>query len=260
MPTETRCRKVKIFGERNTGTHAIKALIERNSDAMVLPSTLAEVAPDSLARKVLARARGAERLRELHTDRVFANQPLPRQWKHTAPCIAEAHRLRDVLVILTSRHPASWLLALHARPYHARTPVPPAFDAFLGMPWRTRRRDRVAATLTPIQLWNVKHRAYLALHEALVGLRSPVALVTLERFATDQHGTYADLAPWLDGALPQPSIVRESTKDPGRDHTYYQDHFANQRWAAELGSEARARIDREVDWEVAARFGYAPLG
>ena len=48
-------RHVKIFGERNTATNALKALIETNSEATALPGVSSEIDPAIVERLRLLR-------------------------------------------------------------------------------------------------------------------------------------------------------------------------------------------------------------
>lgn len=119
---------IKIFGERNSATTALKQLIERNSSSRVLPSVAEELDPQFRFRmRLLTGLPMGSRLGERYIDGVFRGEQPRFAWKHAATAFDDASSLSDCAVVFAVRHPASWLLALHRRPYHACGPVPAAF-------------------------------------------------------------------------------------------------------------------------------------
>jgi hypothetical protein len=261
MPQPAQRAFVKIFGERNTGTNALRLLMQRNSEARLHPSVRAEVnwSFQAWVRR-LRRLPGGGRLADAYMDWRHAAAPPTDLWKHSAPRPSDARGLAQSLVVVTTRHPASWLVALHRRPYHARSPVPPAFGAFLAMRWRPMLRDRIGlARLTPIELWNVKARAHLALLDALDATGNPGERVRFEDFVADQLACFRRLAPHLAGACDEPRIVEESTKDTDWNRERYSTYYADRQWMADLSPADIDTINRGIDWQAARRLGYAPL-
>src|SRR5436190_895293 len=106
---------VKIFGERNTATNALAKVIALNSGARCLPSTAAELDPDS-ARQ--ARWSLTQRSKERKIDAIFSGRGPLEAWKHCATNFPDASAFASALVVFTLRHPASWLLSLYKHPYH----------------------------------------------------------------------------------------------------------------------------------------------
>ena len=128
--------KIKIFGERNSSTNALRRLLEQNTQSRVLPSVAPELDPHFAERmKSMAQRPQANLLQESYVDSIFRTAKPQFSWKHGATHFASLDDFRDCLVIFALRHPASWLLALHRRPYHALQPVPSRFEDFLQAPW-----------------------------------------------------------------------------------------------------------------------------
>lgn len=74
--------RVKIFGERNTSTNALKRLIEMNSAARVLPSIAGDLEPGfkSPVNVFIRRIMGRE-YTETRIDRIFEAAPPGPDWR-----------------------------------------------------------------------------------------------------------------------------------------------------------------------------------
>lgn len=261
----TTYKKVKIFGERNTSTNALKALIEMNSEARVLPSVIDELRPNfrSLPRKIYYRLVGHE-AREGVIDRTFATEPPIHAWKHCAPNFEDISSFHDVLVVLSVRNPFSWLRGLHKRPYHVEGPVAADLASFAQTPWQPRGRDRIGtAAVTPMALWNAKLGAYLELQNHLKDAGYAVRVVHFEDFAMGQLDVLEGLRPDLLNLASQPQALEKAAKatDQGtRDATYYRDYYGQERWKADISEEAHKVIRAGIDWQIAKAFGYQDWG
>jgi hypothetical protein len=254
-------RHVKIFGERNTATNALKKLVERNSGSRVLPSVASELERRGPRRvRMISKLPFGPALREIYIDRVFRSRAPRLSWKHCATTFSDVSEFRDCLVLLTTRHPASWLLALHRRPYHHREAVPERFEEFLTTEWRPTKRDNLKLrSLTPIEMWNVKSRSHVAFASALSSAGIAWRWVAFERFVCDQASVFEDLRSVLVEPAAAVSPVTESTKDRTKDYLYYRDYYGQCRWLTEIDPVSRQLIDGAVDWDIASGFGYRPL-
>lgn len=252
--------EVKIFGERNTGTNALKALIERNSSTKVPPSVAKEIDPAfETVKRIFAVLPGlyGARFTEAYIDRLFGGRDPRLAWKHTATRFKDLGTLGERSVVITTRHPASWLLGLHRRPYHALSEVATAFPAFLTMNWKLLQRDNLDNdTMLPGGLWSAKARSHLAFAETLARRNVAFRIVKFEDFVVDQRASFGALKPLLSDAADDPAIIRDSTKDRSKDHAYYRDYYGRERWTEEIDGESAEIIRRTVDWSVAGDLGY----
>lgn len=258
-------RCVKIFGERNTSTNALKELIESNEIATVFHGGARTISPASfrVARLLttLEKALGRQQypLREWAMDFAFKGCKASNAWKHTCTDFEDVSDLAGHIVLVCVRHPSSWLLALHRRPYHALSQPPKSFEGFLEMSWKTLGRDRTERkVLTPPELYNRKIKGYFELLDAIESVGGQFAFVRFEDFAIDQVSVLRGLpfGPEIEGKDIQP--VRKSTKDPSKDHNYYRNYYGNELWRADISSDAQNMIIDAIDWEQLKPFRYIP--
>ena len=138
---------VKIFGERNTATNALRQLIQMNSQSKLSPGTLGELYP--VRAEVLRRLRRIglpSEVAERYTDFMFAgNSPL-KSWKHAATHFA-LEEIEGVHFIFTVREPKSWLVGLFRKPYHKRGTVPKNLTEFSEAKWRVVDRENAKNAL-----------------------------------------------------------------------------------------------------------------
>jgi hypothetical protein len=254
--------EIKIFGERNTGTNALKALIETNSRSNVAPSVAREIDPHfDLKAKILSRlpTRYRASATEAYIDRLFRKSSPKLAWKHSATRFNDVACFEGCLVVGTIRNPISWLVGLHRAPYHTLVPVPSAFSAFLDLEWQLCARDNLeASAVVPAELWNQKARSLLDLIEALQRRNLTHVLVRFEDFVMDQNSTFARLKEFLHEPAADCSIVKRSTKDRSKDHSYYADYYGQERWLKEIDRAAIQAAMSRLDWGIARSFGYSP--
>jgi hypothetical protein len=256
--------EVKIFGERNTGTTALKALIENNSATRVCPSTAKELTTSfrlvSRALRVGVPVSHRRRLTDRYIDFLFADAPPRKAWKHTATNFDDIASLEGCPVIFTTRHPASWLLGLHRHPYHAFNQVDRDFASFLTTPWVLVRRDNLGrGTVLPSDLFSLKARSHLSLMERLSKRNIPWRVVRFEDFVISQTSTFSSLRGILAAPATNPTIVERSTKDKSKDYKYYRDYYGEERWMEEISDSCAELIRRSIDWGIVRDYGYSAL-
>lgn len=246
---------VKLFGERNTATNALRALCQTIPGPLWLPSTADQIDPGAYARV----ADRPPRERERGIDAIFSAAGDRSAWKHCATTFQDIAPFVDCLVLFTVRHPASWLAGLFANPYHALAPLPATLAEFLSFQWETAGRERLGGKiLTPLQLHAAKLASYNAYASKLEQAGIPVRFIRFEDVVLAQEQVFSTVASALgvrDAAF-QP-LVR-STKDPSRTLDDYREYYGHERWRAVL-SGSEAAINAQVDWASVARFGYLPL-
>ncbi|RME83006.1 MAG: hypothetical protein D6775_09295 [Caldilineae bacterium] len=105
-------------------------------------------------------------------------------------------------------------------------------------------------------LWNLKNASYL-------GLRSYPRCLNLryEDLLTSPEATIVRIRDQfsLRARAKQFDNVEKSTKEPGKDFTYYRDYYLNERWRQELSAEAVRLINERLDASVARALGYEIL-
>lgn len=250
--------KVKIFGERNTSTNAMKRMIEMNSGARVLPSVVGDLRPgfQHPVMRFFRNLRGSG-YTEKRIEETFENVTPERSWKHCATIFDDVSYFEGCVVLFMVRNPYSWLQALHRRPYHARQAVPESLEEFLTAEWQPTKRDLVGTqSLTPIELYNRKLSSYLQFMRQLDAGAHLHFVVTFEAFAVDQIAAFQEFGFHLKDCVPAPKALERSTKDRSRDKDFYRDYYGNELWKKDISPGARDIINDGIDWTVANRFGY----
>lgn len=245
---------VKIYGERNTGTNYLSALMELNFDCRQLPGFV----PKAVMGLQLLLP-GREGVRDFWFEKTFSRNL---GWKHMQ--VQPADRLREVtsfsatLHFLTlTKNPYSWLLSMHRRPYHQHYRTPMSLEEFLETPWQLAGRDNVDQPVAnPIELWNIKNRSYENL-----ATRFPVLQLTYESLLCHPLETLKQIEDQfhLTRVNQELKNYEQSTKDSDRDAAYYRDYYLNERWRSKLSRKAVQIINQHLDKDLAARFGYQVL-
>lgn len=251
---------IKIFGERNTSTNALKALIEINSTSKVAPSVAKELDPNVTHRLRLARMLLIPAVwREHMIDSVFEGRPPLRAWKHAATLFNEMQCFEGCHVIFCVRHPMSWLLGLFKRPYHIHGKASESFYDFLDKRWKTVGREGLGrAETSPIELYNIKMASYAKLQCRLQEMGHTYSVVRHEDFAVDQEQVFLNLAPHLDGPHTEFQTLDASTKDSKKTRSYYQDYYGEERWRDEIDVRSNSRIVENIDWSALEGLRYFP--
>lgn len=159
--------KVKVLGERNSGTNFVEQFLVQNfavelfSDTGRVPNKHKALVRASHSNRRL-RAEILEAFRDQqHFDSVAATGG----WKHSAPnraFLKEFAEPSGAHIVCVIRHPAAWLKSMHRNPFHALSEVPESFSTFIRAPWIARARDQIdsIALNHPIDLYLSKFTAY----------------------------------------------------------------------------------------------------
>lgn len=256
---------VKLFGAKNSGTNYVSQLVERNFDVETLSGVVPEY--NAVARLVYVMLVRAGRL--MRVDRAWNNdianlwfwwsQSENLGWKHRlvdpddVACNAD-----DTCFVTVTKNPYAWLLSMYRRPYNVTVETEkPSFEEFLTRSWPTQgfREGRRRAFENPVQIWNLKNRAYLRLAE-----RCPSSTLTYERVLEDTQGVMSGVAERHNLRLRDAfENVSQSTKDDPTAFSDYQDYYLNQRWKRDLTATAVHLINERLDVSVAEAFGYSRL-
>ena len=242
-------KKIKIYGERNTGTNYLSNLLRENLDIELLEGTV----PDG---KFWA-------LSEFNKNLYFylmSNKNLG--WKHALVDPAKIQRnkiARNVYFLTVSKNPYSFLLSLYKNPYHYKGVKPNSLLEFLQTRWYVQGRENMEARFfrNPVELWNSKNHSYLQLQKKL-----PLQTVNL-RYEDILENPEAEI-----DKICQLLKVRKrkdfknytlSTKDPKKTFSFYQNFYLNEQWVNFLKEEEIEVINQNVDQELMDLLGYKKL-
>jgi hypothetical protein len=202
----TAFQHVKVYGERNTGTNFLMALLRKNFAVSVWPAF-----PEQLGtrRNPLGRRIAAERaqlianmrqygrpIRLLAVDRFSDIQNRKHMdatlgWKHMAPPIAYLKGMPEItsktLFIVLVKHPVFWALSYQKHPYHSYFPVEQmSFSEFVRHVFIPTFRDNLEVPFyeSIVDLYGAKVDAYRDLSELGVAIE----IVRYENLIADIAG------------------------------------------------------------------------
>jgi hypothetical protein len=192
--------RVKVMGERGSGTNFLSRLLIENFETPLVDNTSN---PEGQDRRLIKRipqelrrgARVAERVME-HYHRT--QMPENAGWKHaclTERTLSTYQHTSETLFLCIIRHPALWLRSFYDRPFHAMTRKPDSLDAFIDTPWITLSCDEIEGVVleSPVALWRLKTLSYLDRAAAHPNVR----VVRHEDLLRDHAAGLADLVPML---------------------------------------------------------------
>jgi hypothetical protein len=240
--------RIKIFGERNTGTRYLQGLVERNLVARCLTGVVPK-----WAKRV-----GGRRGRDAYFRWTY-----PRNLGQKHSLVAPPGELRrlsgyseDLIFLTLTKNPYSWLLSLHKRPYERSMKIE-SLEEFLLAPWPdSAGRERLDRPHNnAIEIWNRKNAAYLRLADGVRCLN-----LRYEDLVLDPAVTLQDIASRFEVPFATDSFeaLEESTKneDGAKDFAWYRDYYGQERWRAQLDARVVGIINEHLDDEVLAGFGY----
>lgn len=256
--------RIKIFGERNTGTNFVERELRSASNAYIYPSNLAF--PRSFIHRILLKYLNSpvvETMVEADRDRAFQrNFDSYLGWKHARVPIAEyaTAELPANLSFLTLRkNPYSFLLSLYRRPYSTscrRKRAAVTFLDFLKMPWTTVGRECAPSLYdNPIQLWNDKVSSYTQLDKI-----RPAAHVRYEDLLDDPTAAFANIGRKLSIDIDINRLeVSPSAKGDRISFNQYRLYYLEEQWRRKLSRQTVATINRYLDPQVVLGAGYRLL-
>ncbi len=257
MPTHC----VKIFGERNTGTRAMAALLRQLPGVGFRAGPRPPPAADAeLEAAIEESMTGQWKRAYLHAlrDDAAARACGADPWKHAAPCVTPAMRAAGAGLLVMVRDPYSWIVGLARRPYHLKGPRTDSLEAFVARPWMTERREGVPAVLrSPVDLWGLKLAAAFEARAAARAAGLCWTLVRFEDFVADPAGCAVRAAAAL--RLPDAPLApaEGNTKAGEAGLATLGRYYAQEGWRDWLTREAVARINARLDPELLAQAGYA---
>jgi hypothetical protein len=256
---------IKLFGERNTATRAVKQML-RATDGVTLVNSKR---PDELGNVEWANLVASINLyiqddwRKVYMDALrdnvsHYNAPLA-MWKHAAPLWDDAFAVQNVCTIFCVRNPYSWALSMACKPYHMKSRRTDDFLTFIKRPWLTERRDNTGIILRSVMdLWNNKLRAYADFADQAELSGGKAAYVRFEDFVDNPAATLAKTLA-VFGAETAPKSIPESTKNHGKPLSELQAFYANEQWRNRLTAPTVRAINELLDWPLVDQFCYERL-
>lgn len=247
-------RRVKILGERNTGTRYLEQLVERNLDVELLRG--------SVPWPILSVFGRNEAVRDLYFQLTYRRNL---GWKHAMAPAAERLQtldIADVVFITLTKNPYAWLLSLHRHPYHHQLyhhrQLRDTLATFVQSPWLTVAREgHREAFPNPVAMWNEKNRGYLELVD-----EGCACNLRYEDLVRDPEKVLSEIAARFSlPRRPPPFVnVTVSTKDEAqKSFDDYRMYYLEERWRDKLDTEVLALINAYLDEDLMRRFGYEIL-
>ncbi|WP_395689188.1 hypothetical protein [Aestuariivirga sp.] len=228
--------QIKIFGERNSGTNALAAMIGANSASRLLPGTIPELNTETAKHVARMRRNGCSvHMIESEIDHAFKDQSINHQWKHTATNFDLYDIPADTHYVFIVRNPLSWVLSLFKSPYHILVERPQSFEAFYSMSWKTLGRDNLAYEwCKPIDLYKFKLQSYRSFIYRLLGANRSFTILHFEKLIQRQETCFFQLRPYLDNPAVIFSEFTRSTKDHTKSLSHYKQYYGSEEWRQEI--------------------------
>ncbi len=258
--------RLKIFGERNTGTRALAQMIRHNTDARLqffsAPKNERAAEFEALWTQVenIPRAAWRKMYRDALLDMEVAQADATRAWKHTKPVWTSEFAKQNISPVFMVRNPYSWFLALARRPYHRRGIYARSLEEFADSPWMTVGRDNMDRILpSPLTLWNDKLRAYGMFEGRAKSAKLPTSVIKFEDFVIDPVAVVRALMVKLDIPFDDIQPIQKSTKDDSRNQPEIANYYAAEQWKEYLSQGLVETLNNLIDWDTAATHGYERL-
>lgn len=257
-------QRVKIYGERNTGTRVLEASLRQNFSVNILPGH-GPVADDQIVadihRYALNSYEGLLFLEALNDDAILSCQPDYLGWKHACPPLAAIQAypfLNETLFLIITRDPRDWLYSLHQRPYHKLYQRKLSFSDFIRHYWLGLRRENLPWSLlkNPIQLYMLKLLSYQELLHLSQVLNMPCIHVPYQELLLDFAAVMDTMAAVLtrkSGAWTFPGV---SSKGDDMHFEDYQKKYLNEQRFERLSEEDLNFIRAELDLDLLHFWGY----
>ncbi|MES2204461.1 MAG: sulfotransferase domain-containing protein [Pseudomonadota bacterium] len=282
---------IKIYGERNTGTNYLMQLIEnnipivkRNGSAYLISSANSSVDLDKtgelgwkhrLASAEYLQAKGVGRgavlivtltknpyswLLSLHKRPYCPLEVRTQVIARKAAGVPVFQKWIEKLFLGITRRLGRPGLLLRCRFPQWCEYVKLTFYDFIRNTWFSECQGEVTqASNNPVQLWNEKNKAYLALAE-----HYNVLLLTYEELLAFPEATLRKITDRLGCKMSHfnnldRSAKNEDKENNAKNHQYYKDYYLNECWRERLNKKEIKWISSQLDPLVMKSFGYELL-
>ena len=258
---------VKIFGERNTSTNALKLIVETNSDSRCIGSKKSEIDGDfgrtlyayQKLRRIKPFRRAMDQKIQDRIDGMFAANSVMFSWKHCATYFDSVDEFSELLILFTVRHPASWLVSMFRKPHAIIGRRPGSMSEFIDYNWKTVDRERLGKkSFRPLDLLQEKIRSYRAFQDRLDANNIPYAVLKFEDIVIRQSEAFSSIAGQLVNPRDNFQPLVRSTKDAGKSLEDYIADYRNEKWRQDIAG-LEGRINDGIDWDLFEPFGYTEV-
>lgn len=251
---------VKVFGERNSGTIYLNALIRENTNAIIMDGdTKGKGGTLSGSNEFFPEAYTTDNdyLQDLDHFRMLQSDY---GWKHAAPPVntIEFSSHRDLTkLIFTAKHPVFWLKSIHKRPYNPRIKLELNFSDFIRSPWPLSKRDNISSESlpTPIDLFNRKISSYI---EAIKQFPKNSVFIKYEDLLADTEGTVKIACEGIlgFGGTAFKNVLR-STKSTEENFDFYKSKYLSDSYKDDISHEDLEFIQERLAPRVMRFCGYS---
>jgi len=254
-PPDPTWPRMKLYGERNTGTHYLSRLVAANLRVRLLES----IEP-RIIRRAARHLRGAEVVRDVYFSLTFRRNL---GWKHMNP--KSPQELRDLHIdpeavrfLMLTKNPYPWVISMLRHPYHLGAASVKDIEELVRRKWACTRRENMRdKTAFLIDVWCTKTRSYLNLIE-----QAHACLVRYEDLLMDPASSLSRVASTL-GLQPRNETfanidlsAKREGRATGRTFESYRDYYLNEQWRNALTPAAVEIINSQLDRELVERVGY----
>jgi hypothetical protein len=250
--------RLKLYGERNSGTHYVARLVASNLEVRLL-----EPIEPRRVRRAARYLRASEVVRDIYYYLTFRRNL---GWKHMNPrSLSELTRLRidttRLRFLMITKNPYAWVVSMLRNPYHLGAKGVGNIDELVQGQWRCTRREnmhRTSASL--IEVWCTKTRSYLNLVR-----EGQSCLLRYEDLLADPEASMRRVAsalavPMLNEAFVNVDLsAKREGRVQGRTFESYRRYYLNEDWRTRLTPTAIATINRQLDADLVRQVGYEVL-
>ena len=243
-------RKIKVYGERNTGTNFLNKLLNLNFDIFLVKGTV----PKEL-NYIIKIFPFKEYLRDKYFELFKGNLG----WKHREiDNVSLLKKSNNIYYITISKNPYSYLLSFYKRPYHNERLINLPFREFINKTiYAVGRENEGHNYENVIDLWNKKNESYINLSKNI----SNVINIRYEDLLIAPNEVFFEISKKFNLNFKENEFVNfyESTKELGKDNNYYKDYYGKELWKSKLSKPDIEFINSKLDRNVVEFFNYELL-
>lgn len=245
-------KKIKLYGERNTGTNYLYKLFQNNFHCKLFRGTVPVVPQVPILRKI----NSSERIKDLFFS---LSQDVNLGWKHSFLNFQFIKKAlindENLCIVLIIKNPYSFLLSLNKNPYHDYNKRDFSFETFLMDSFQITNRDKLPVkTVNPIELWNFKMNSYKNIYDSF---KERVFIVKYEELLLDPEKVLYDISTFFSIEMREEFVnFSSSTKNSSKNFAFYSDYYLNERWRSKLDRNSLNIINRYLDRELCYYFDY----
>lgn len=244
---------LKIYGERNCGTNYLEQLIKLNYDV-----ELRKYTPGKWETIFLKMIRY-----DFVQDYFFLkDQKNSLGWKHGIPPFEQLKKadLNSIKIVCICKNPYSFLLSLFHKPYHLKGKRSQNFHDFIRSEWRLRKRDlhSSGSLKNPMDLWNIKIKAYLELQEFFP---ENTFVIRYEDLLFQPKITLASIQQKFNLLQNDPEFMElnHTGIEEHKENSFYRDYYEKEEWKKAYTKEDILECNNYLDSDLMKKLNYKHL-